>query len=194
MVINAHARTATDRLVVPLGRHLARMGATPDGLTTFGVLGTVAGAGVVVAGQHLVGAAVMAVATATDALDGTVARVSGRVSRWGSFYDSVADRVSDAVLFGAALWLARDDPALFVVALVALATATLTSYIRAKAESVGWQATVGLLERPERVIILIVGIGVGLLPLALWVLAAGGMITVVQRLRVVRRQATARDR
>lgn len=189
MVINAYARTATDRLVVPVGRRLARMGATPDGLTTFGVLGTFAGAGVVVAGQHLAGALVLAVATATDALDGTVARISGRVSRWGSFYDSVADRVSDAVLFGAALWLVRDDGVLFVAALVALATATLTSYIRAKAESVGWQATVGLLERPERVIILILGIGLGLLPLALWTLAVGGLVTVAQRLAAVRRQA-----
>lgn len=189
MVINAHARTATDRLVVPVGRRLARMGATPDGLTTFGVLATFAGAGIVVAGHDLAGAAVLAVATATDALDGAVARISGRVSRWGSFYDSVADRISDAVLFGVALWLVRDDGVLFVVALIALATAALTSYIRAKAESVGWQATVGLLERPERVIILILGIGVGMLPVALWILAFGGLVTVAQRLRVVRHQA-----
>jgi CDP-diacylglycerol--glycerol-3-phosphate 3-phosphatidyltransferase len=78
---------------------------------------------------------------------------------------------------------------LFTVALVALGAALLTSYIRAKAESLGWTATVGLLERPERVIILIVGIGLGLLPFALWVLAVGGTVTVAQRLRVVRRQA-----
>lgn len=189
MVINAHARTATDRVVVPIGRSLVRIGVSPNVLTTFGVAGTFVGAGVVVAGHDLVGGLVLAVATATDALDGTVARLQGRVTRWGSFYDSVADRISDVVLFGAALWLVQDDPLLFLVALTALAGALLTSYIRAKAESLGWQATVGLLERPERVIILILGLGLQLLPLSLWLLAVGGAVTVGQRLRVVFRQA-----
>ncbi len=190
MVLNAHARTAADRVVIPIGRSLVRLGATPNGLTTFGVLATFDGAGIAVSGRHLIGALVLAVATGADALDGTVARLRGRVTRWGSFYDSVSDRVSDVVLFGAAMWLVRASAVLFVVALVALGAALLTSYIRAKAESLGWEATVGLLERPERVIILIVGIGVGLVPLALWVLALGGTVTVAQRLRTVRQQAT----
>ncbi len=192
MVLNAHARTAADRVVVPIGRSLVRIGATPNGLTTFGVLATFVGAGIVVGGRHLLGALVLAVATAADALDGTVARLRGRVTRWGSFYDSVSDRVSDVVLFGAAMWLVRASVVLFVVALVALGAALLTSYIRAKAESLGWEATVGLLERPERVVILIVGIGLGLVPLALWVLAVGGSVTVAQRLWAVRRQASDR--
>ena len=149
MVINAHARTATDRLVVPIGRSLARLGATPNGLTTFGVFATFAGAAVVLAGHHMAGALMLAVATATDALDGTVARLRGTASAWGSFYDSVSDRISDVVLFGAALWLVRDDATAFTVGVVALASALLTSYIRAKAESLGWTATVGLLERPR---------------------------------------------
>lgn len=190
MVLNAHARSATDRLVVPIGRTLVRLGATADGLTTFGVLATFVGAGVVVSGRHLAGALVLAVATVTDAFDGTVARLRGRVTRWGSFYDSVSDRISDVVLFGAALWLVRGDPVTFVVALVALASALLTSYIRAKAESVGWQATVGLMERPERVIILITAMGLGFLELALWVLAVGGVVTVGQRMRAVLQQAS----
>ena len=192
MVINAHARTATDRLVVPIGRSLARLGATPDGLTTFGVVATLAGAAVVVSGHHLVGALVLAVATAADALDGTVARLRDGATPWGAFFDSVSDRVSDVALFGAALWVVRGDAVLFSVGLVALAAAVVTSYIRAKAESLGWEATVGLLERPERVIVLITGIGLGLLTLALWVLAIGGSITVAQRLRAVRGQAVAR--
>lgn len=192
MVINAHARTATDRLVVPIGRSLARLGATPDGLTTFGVVATLAGAAVVVSGHHLVGALVLAVATAADALDGTVARLRDGATPWGAFFDSVSDRVSDVALFGAALWVVRGDAVLFSVGLVALAAAVVTSYIRAKAESLGWEATVGLLERPERVIVLIAGIGLGLLTLALWVLAIGGSITVAQRLRAVRGQAVAR--
>lgn len=189
MVLNAYARTATDRLVVPIGRQLVHLGATPNALTGFGLAATIAGAAVVVAGQPLIGACVLALATATDAFDGTVARLRGTVTELGAFYDSVSDRVSDIVLFGAALWLVRDDPLLFGVAVVALAGALLTSYIRAKAEALGWHATVGLLERAERVIILILGIGLGLLPLALWLLAVGGVVTVAQRLRVVVAQA-----
>lgn len=191
MVLNANVRSTTDRVVVPLGRGLVRLGATPNGLTTFGLVLTFVGAAVVVRGHHLVGALVLALATATDAFDGTVARLQGRVTRLGAFYDSVSDRAGDVVLFGAAMWLVRDDPVLFAVALVALGAALLTSYIRAKAESLGWNATVGLMERSERVIVLIAAIGFGLLEPALWLLAIGGVITVVQRLRVVMIQAVA---
>jgi CDP-diacylglycerol--glycerol-3-phosphate 3-phosphatidyltransferase len=187
--LNAYARTATDRVVVPIGQRLVRLGATANGLTAFGVLATFAGAAIVVSGRSLMGAFVLALATATDAFDGTVARLQGQVTRLGAFFDSVSDRVSDVVLFGAAIWLIRDNALLFVVALIALGGALLTSYIRAKAEALGWQATVGLLERPERVMILIAGIGFGFLPVALWVLAVGAVVTVAQRLHAVIRQA-----
>lgn len=190
MALNAYARTTTDRIVIPIGRTLVRIGVTPNGLTTFGVIGTFAGAAVVVSGHHLAGALVLAIATAIDALDGTVARLQDRVTKFGAFYDSVSDRVSDVVLFGTAIWLVRDDPLLFVVAFVALGGALLTSYIRAKAEALGWDATVGLLERAERVIILIIAIAAGLVGPALWVLAIGALITVAQRMRVVLIQAT----
>jgi CDP-diacylglycerol--glycerol-3-phosphate 3-phosphatidyltransferase len=189
VVLNAHARTATDRIVIPIGRSLVWFGATPNGLTTFGLIATFIGAAVVVSGHHFVGALILAFATATDALDGTVARLQGRVTKWGAFYDSVSDRVSDVVLFGAAIWLVHEDSLLFIVALIALGGALLTSYIRAKAEALGWHATRGLLERAERVIILIVAIAVGVLPVALWVLAVGAVITVAQRLREVMLQA-----
>lgn len=189
MVLNAYARPTTDRVVIPMARGLVRMGATPNVLTTFGLLATFVGAGIVVSGHHLAGALVLAFATATDALDGAVARLSGSVTGWGAFYDSVCDRVSDVVLFGAAIWLVRTDPLMFVVALVALAGALLTSYIRAKAESLDYDATVGLMERPERVMILIAGMGLGFLLPALWVLAVGGIVTVGQRLHAVMDQA-----
>jgi CDP-diacylglycerol--glycerol-3-phosphate 3-phosphatidyltransferase len=189
VALNAYARTTTDKIVAPIGRGLVRLGATPNGLTTFGLITTFIGAAIVVSGHHFVGALVLAFGTASDALDGTVARLQGRVTKFGAFYDSVSDRVHDVVLFGVAVWLVRDDPLLFVVALVALGGALLTSYIRAKAEALGWHATVGLLEHAERVIILIIAIAVGMVPVALWVLAVGSMITVGQRLREVRLQA-----
>lgn len=189
MVLNAYARPTTDRVVIPIARGLVRMGATPNVLTTFGLIATFVGAAIVVSGHHLTGALVLAFATATDALDGAVARLSGSVTGWGAFYDSVCDRVSDVVLFGAAIWLVRTDPLMFVVALVALGGALLTSYIRAKAESLDYDATVGLMERPERVMILIAGMGLGFLLPALWVLAVGGILTVGQRLHAVMDQA-----
>lgn len=189
MVLNAHARTTWDRIVIPIGRVLARLGVTPNGLTTLGVIGTFVGAAIVVSGYHFVGALVLAISVAADAFDGTVARLQGTVTKWGAFYDSVGDRVGDVVLFGVAIWLVRTDALLFVVALVAFGGALLTSYIRAKAEAMGWHATVGLLERGERVAILILAIGFGFVPLALWVLALGALITVTQRLREVMTQA-----
>jgi CDP-diacylglycerol--glycerol-3-phosphate 3-phosphatidyltransferase len=191
LAINAYARAATDRLVAPIARGLVRIGATPNWLTFLGLVTTLAGVAVVLTGHHLVGAIVMAFGTVVDAFDGAVARIRGSSGPFGAFYDSVTDRVSDAALFGAAAWLVREDPILFTVAIVALAGAQVTSYIRAKAESLGWDATVGVIERPERVIILITAIGLGFLPLALWILAVGGVITIAQRLVVVLRQARA---
>jgi CDP-diacylglycerol---glycerol-3-phosphate 3-phosphatidyltransferase len=83
----------------------------------------------------------------------------------------------------------RDDPVAFFLAIVALTSAQITSYVRAKAESLGWEATVGLVERPERIIVIIGGIAFGLLEPALWLLAVGGLVTIAQRFVVVLRQA-----
>ncbi|MGH8903754.1 MAG: CDP-alcohol phosphatidyltransferase family protein [Egibacteraceae bacterium] len=189
MALTAYARTLTDQMAAPVAKGLVRMGATPNWLTFVGLAGVVVGVGMVLAGQHLPGAVVMAVATVFDGLDGAVARLRGSDSALGCFLDSVSDRVADAAIFGAAAWLVRADPVLFGVAMVALGTALVTSYIRAKAEALGWDATVGLIERPERMIVLILAIGLGFVPMALWTLAAGGLVTIAQRLHCVFRQA-----
>lgn len=194
MALNAYARALTDRLVVPVARGFVRLGLTADRLTTLGMLGVLSGVVVVLTGRVQAGALLMAASALADAFDGAVARLRGTSTALGSFYDSVADRVCDVAVFGLAAWLVRDDPVLFGVAVVALAGALLTSYIRAKAESLGWSATVGLLERPERMTILIWSVFFGILPLGLWALAVGGLVTVAQRLRVVRRQAAAAPR
>lgn len=191
MAINAYARAVTDRVVVPIARGLVRLGVTPNWLTFAGLVLTVIGVAILLTGRPFIGAIVMACGAAVDAFDGAVARLRGSSGPFGAFYDSVTDRVSDSVVFGAAVWLVRADPILFAVAITAMGAAQVTPYIRAKAESLGWDATVGIIERPERVIILITAIGLGFLPLALWVLAVGGVITIVQRLVVVVRQARA---
>ena len=191
MALNAYARSVVDRVVAPIARGLVRLGATPNWLTFFGLVLSVAGVAIVLTGRPLAGAAVMALGGILDAFDGAVARLRGTSGPFGAFYDSVTDRVSDAVVFGAAAWLVREDPLLFAVAIVALGAAQVTSYIRAKAEALGWQATVGVVERAERIVILIAAIGFGFLPVALWILAVGGLVTIAQRLRVVVQQAKA---
>lgn len=188
MALNAYARAATDRLLTPVGRAMARIGFTANGMTAAGVILTVAGIGVVLAGYPRSGAWVLAFATATDAFDGIVARERGTAGPLGAFFDSLADRIGEALIFGTVAWLVRDDPLLFGAAVFVLGGSQVTSYIRAKAESLGWNATVGVLEHAERVIIIILAIHFSLLPLALWVLAVGAAITIVQRLRVVIRQ------
>lgn len=188
-MLNAHARTLTDRLVMPIARALARLGFTPNWLTFLGMTLTVLGVALVLVGLRVTGALVLAVGLLTDAFDGSVARVRGSASSFGAFYDSVADRVGDAVVFGGLAWLMLPDPLLFALVMVAFSTATLTSYIRAKAESLGWTATVGVLERAERMMIVVAGLLFDIVPLALAVLALGGVITVLQRVWTVWRQA-----
>ncbi len=190
-MLNAHARTLTDRAVQPIGRVLARLGLTPNALTTAGLLVTLAGVAVVVSGRPVVGATVMAAGLVLDAFDGAVARLSGRSTLLGAFYDSVADRVADVAMLGALVWLVLPSPLGFAVGMTALATALLTSYVRAKAESLGLTATVGVLERAERVVIVLLGLWLDLVAVALWVLAIGGVVTVLQRVVVVWRQARA---
>jgi CDP-diacylglycerol--glycerol-3-phosphate 3-phosphatidyltransferase len=189
MALNAYARNLTDRVVVPVGRGLVRLGASANAITAGGLVLTLVGVAVLLGGALRPGAALLALATATDAFDGTVARLRGQDSALGSFFDSVADRVSDAAIFAAALWLVRGDPLLFAVGSVALSAAFLTSYIRAKAESLGWDATVGVVERPERVIVLVLALFFGMPGWGLWLLAVGGLATIVQRLRAVAEQA-----
>jgi CDP-diacylglycerol---glycerol-3-phosphate 3-phosphatidyltransferase len=190
MALNAYARTLTDRLVNPVARVLVRLGFTANGLTVAGLLVTFLACGLIVAVNPLLGAVVLAFGVVTDAFDGAVARIRGTQSTFGAFFDSVADRISDAAILGTAAWVVRDSPLLFTVAIVALGGAQVTSYIRAKAESLGWNATVGVLERAERVIIMVLGFATGLVALALWVLAIGALVTIAQRWRAVLRQAS----
>lgn len=188
-MLNAHARALTDRVVAPVGRGLARVGVTPNWLTFAGLVLTVTGMTVVLLGGRLAGAAVLAVGLLIDAVDGAVARARGSASQFGAFYDSVADRVGDAVVFAGLVWLVLPDPLLFAAGVTAWATASLTSYARAKAESLGWNATVGVIERPERMIIVVAGLVLDAVGPALAVLAVGGAVTVAQRVAVVWRQA-----
>lgn len=192
-------RPAVGRVVGPLAARLLRLGVTPDMVTVAGVIGAVTGALALVARGHFVwGGLVVTLSVLTDALDGTMARLRGPAGRWGAFLDSTLDRIADASIFCAlALWYAGrgSSSVLLAVSLFCLVAGAVTSYAKARAEGLGMTCDVGLAERTERLILILLGIllaGVGLhiaLPIALWLLAAASAVTVAQRLAEVHRQA-----
>jgi CDP-diacylglycerol---glycerol-3-phosphate 3-phosphatidyltransferase len=150
-------------------------------------------------GQFFVGTVIATVFVFSDMLDGTMARLSGRSSPWGAFLDSTLDRIADAAVFGGlVLWFAREGQPLEAgLALFCLVVGVLTSYAKARAEGLGMTADVGVAERSERLIVVFVATGLAglgvpyILPAGLWLLAVAGVITVAQRMIVVRRQALA---
>jgi CDP-diacylglycerol--glycerol-3-phosphate 3-phosphatidyltransferase len=196
-----HLRPTLGRVLTPIGKAIARTGVTPNTITITGTVGVVAGALVLYPrGQLFWGSVVITAFVLFDMLDGAVARVTGKISKWGAFLDSSMDRVADAAIFsGLILWLAGrgDNLPLAGIALFCLVSGALVSYIKARAEGVGYTCDVGIAERGERLIIVLVatgfhGLGVPYaLHTGLWLLAVASAITVVQRLAVVRRQAFA---
>lgn len=186
----------------PVSRALIRLGVTPDMVTVVGTVGVVAGALVFFPrGQLWLGVVVIAVFVFSDLIDGAMARQLGTSSKWGSFLDSTLDRLGDAAIFaGLAVWFfgGGDDPTLAYVALWALVMGSVTSYTRAKAESLGMSARGGIAERADRLAAILVVTFFAdvlklpvLLAIVLWVLAIASTVTVVQRMMSVRRQSGA---
>jgi CDP-diacylglycerol--glycerol-3-phosphate 3-phosphatidyltransferase len=185
---------------------LLRLGVTPDQVTVVGTVGVVAAAlWFFPRGQLLAGVLVITAFVFSDLMDGYMARKSGLSSNWGAFLDSTMDRFGDAAIFaGLLLYYAGPhaetmvgEPKLYVyLALACLVLGSITSYVRARAESLGMTAKVGVAERAERLVLILVATGFNgifglpiLTELALWLLAAASGITVIQRMIVVRRQA-----
>jgi CDP-diacylglycerol--glycerol-3-phosphate 3-phosphatidyltransferase len=199
-MLGIHARPQINRVVEPTARRLAAMGVTPDALTIIGTIGVAGGAlGFYPRGKFLVGTLVITAFVFSDLMDGAVARVAGTSGPWGAFLDSTLDRVGDGAIFGAlALWYAGDgnSTTLCAVALYDLVAGAVTSYAKARAESLGMTCNVGIAERSERLIAVLVLTGFSgifgvpvLRSIALWGLAAATTITVIQRVVEVRRQS-----
>jgi CDP-diacylglycerol---glycerol-3-phosphate 3-phosphatidyltransferase len=171
----------------PVGRVIARSRITPNWLTTLGLLLTATATWFVAADLLFVAAWFLIAGGLMDTLDGAVARATGRSTPFGGFYDSVTDRISDALILGGLAWVLRDQPRLFLLAVVALVGAEVTSYVRAKAEAIDLECSVGILERAERAILLMIALLFHrwLLEPVLWVLAVGSTVTVVQRIHHV---------
>lgn len=194
-------RPALSRVLTPVGEALARTGLTPNAITVTGTVGVVAAALVFYPrGDLFWGTVVITVFVLFDMLDGAVARVTGTTSTWGAFLDSCMDRVADAAIFsGLVLWLTGGghNELLAVLALFCLVAGALVSYVKARAEGLGYTCNVGIAERTERLIVGLVGAGLsGLgvpyaLHIGLWLLAAASAVTVVQRFAIVHKQVTA---
>lgn len=194
------------RVVVPLATVLARAGLTPNALTVIGFVVTAGAAALVAGGNFSAGGLVLLAGGALDLLDGAVARVSGQSSKRGAFLDSTLDRLSDAAVFaGLIVYFSgrsvgavnpltastvRDGPAWGMwLALAAMVLGLMVSYLRARAEGLGFTCNVGIAERPERLILVAAGLLLNRTDAALAVLTAASAVTLVQRFVHVWRQA-----
>jgi CDP-diacylglycerol--glycerol-3-phosphate 3-phosphatidyltransferase len=200
-MLNVFARASVSRALEPLGGRLARAGVTADAITVVGTLGAVGGAvGLFTRGWFFVGTLVIWFFVMLDMVDGAVARAHGTGTRFGALLDSTADRVADAAVFGALLWWFAGpgrSRALVLACLLCLVLGAVTSYVKARAEGLGLTANVGVAERAERLIIVLVGTGLDglgvpyVLAVALWLLVGLSTITIGQRIYEVRRQSAA---
>jgi phosphatidylinositol phosphate synthase len=196
-VLGINARPAVAKVVAPVVRGLARAGVTPDMVTITGTLAAVLGAVFLIGNGFLFwGAFTVTLSVLLDLLDGALARARGGGSVFGAVLDSTGDRAADAAIFGALAWWFSgrgDDRVLVLLALICLVLGVLTSYVKARAEGVGLSADVGIVERTERLILVLVGTGLtGLgvpyaMHVALLLLLVGSAVTVGQRFVAVRR-------
>ncbi|MFQ5880248.1 MAG: CDP-alcohol phosphatidyltransferase family protein [Dehalococcoidia bacterium] len=180
------------RLAQPVALALARTGITPNTVTMAGVLGNVGAAALLARGKFLPGGALVLAASALDAVDGALARATGRSSVSGAVLDAVMDRVSEAaVLLGLLVFYSgrgrREEE---ILCSVAMAGSLLVSYVRARAEAQGLPLREGLFTRTERVTLLGVGLIMDQVRIALWLLAVLSNGTAVQRLYVAWLRAT----
>lgn len=186
-------RAAVDRGLVPIGHSLRRTGVTADVVTTIGILMATVAAVAIAVGNLRLGLLFLVLTGVPDALDGAVAKASGTSSLRGAYFDSVSDRLTDALLFGGVAWyLATEEPGRIMMLPVAvMVAAMLVSYQRAKAESLGFDAKGGIMERAERFIVLGFGLLFSeLLIGVLWVMLVLTVVTAVQRFVKVWRQAS----
>ncbi len=199
-MLNRFARAFFTKLFTPLARVFLKLGISPDVVTIVGTVGVCFGAlAFYPRHEFFWGSLIVAVFALSDTVDGVMARLSGSSSKWGAYLDSTLDRVGDSAIFGGlVLWYAGGGatPYLAALALACLILGSVVSYAKARAEGLGMTANVGIAERAERVVVVLlatglVGLGVPevLLTVVLALLALASLITVVQRMLEVRRQA-----
>jgi CDP-diacylglycerol---glycerol-3-phosphate 3-phosphatidyltransferase len=186
----------------PVGSSLARWGITPDAMTYAGLIIQFGVAALIVQGRLLLAGLIAIVAAFSDVFDGAIAKARGVPSTFGAFLDSTTDRLSDALYLAPIAWLygvepdiaTHDEPWVAAAAMAALVFGFLVSYTKARAESLGYDCNVGIMERAERLILVIAALILDLVPPAMLILAALSLVTFMQRMVHVRLQAAARER
>ena len=195
--------TFTDRLrlifkgvIDPAGRFLNRTGITPNAITLVGLAGTTIGAYIISQGKITIGGIVLLLFVLVDVLDGTMARLRGEPSDFGAFVDSVSDRYAEFATFGGLLYyfLSQGNYSGVMVTFFATAGSVLVSYVKARAEGLGFTAKVGILTRVERYIVLIPLLILNQPFLAVAIIAVLGNFTAFQRIAYVRVQGHERMR
>ena len=178
----------------PLGGFFNRLGITPNMMTMLGLIGNTVGAYFLARGEMLTGGLFVLLMTPIDALDGTMARLRGESSDFGAFVDSVTDRYSELIIYGGLLYhfLSQGEPVGGLLVFGAAAGSVLVSYVKARAEGLGYEAKVGLLTRVERYLVLAPSLVFNQLFIGLAIIAVFANITALQRIWHVRSQAHAK--
>lgn len=203
-MLNRYARAAATRVLTPVAKLLIRLGLSPDVVTILGTIGVCLGALLFFPrGELLIGVLVITAFVFSDTLDGVMARLMNRTSKWGAFLDSTLDRVGDAAIFsGLAIWFFQggDDRVMAWLAMGCLIAGSVVSYARARAEGLGMTASVGIAERADRLVVALVTtglVGLGLpevvLKVVLALLFVASIVTIFQRVLFVRQQALAEE-
>ncbi|MCF8569714.1 CDP-alcohol phosphatidyltransferase family protein [Gordonia sp. HY002] len=205
-MLSIKGRASVSKVTLPIGRALIRTGLTPDLMTIIGTVVTVAASIWLFSQGHLfAGTLVTWAFVMFDMLDGAMARARGGGTRFGSVLDATCDRIADGAIFGAiAWWAAVQEPhqLLLIATIICLVTSQVISYAKARAEAAGLNGDGGLIERPDRLIIVLVGTGLTDFPglhwwwavhVAMWALAVLSLITVAQRMWSIYCSPGARD-
>ena len=199
-MLNKYARALFTRIFTPVARLLLSFGVSPDVVTIVGTVGVAVGAlAFYPRHEFFWGTVVVAVFVFSDTVDGVMARMSGRSGNWGAYLDSTLDRVGDSAIFGGlVLWYAGSGHDFLMAghALACLILGSVVSDAKARAEGLGMTANVGIAERADRLVAVLVTtglVGLGLpevvLTIVLALLAVASLVTVVQRVLTVRKQA-----
>ena len=188
------ARRNFKGILQPIAGGLVRLGLTPTAVTLIGLAGNAVAALVLSQGYMTAGGLIILLMAPMDALDGTMARLTGQVSKLGAFTDSVTDRWSELFIFAGLLWyyLGQGDRLACMLVFAAAGGSLLVSYTKSRAETLGYDCNVGILTRLERFLVLVPGLVLNLPWLAVAIIAVLGNFTAVQRALYVRGQAKAK--
>ncbi|AKE41354.1 phosphatidylglycerophosphate synthase [Corynebacterium kutscheri] len=201
-MLSVSGRKPAAVIVEPVAKVFTKLGISPNAVTVLGALLTIAIAVILIPAGHLFAAAILSgLFAAFDMVDGTMARLRGGGTKFGATLDATCDRVTDGTLFAAITWwlIYRDHahPAVVCAAFIVLISSQVISYVKARGEASGISVVGGLIERPERLILGLAGIGLsGLgvpyaIEIALYILAVGSIITIGQRLYIAAHDAHA---